>query len=111
MMTREPLTIKDIKPDYIEYTNGTKEAILWRAKGSLDTEPCPFCKKRHWHGQPEGGRSPHCVKTDRKFNPQYTAKDGAILHQQDGYHLKEYEPTPGQRSKDRAREKKRLSKV
>ena len=68
--------------------NGKAHPIIWRKKGSKDgeTDPCPFCDKRHFHGQNEGHRVAHCPSTA----PKSVFIHGVELFRKDGYFLKEY---------------------
>ena len=77
-----------------ELVNGKKYAILWRKKGSDLTDKCPFCEKKHAHGEGEGHRVAHCMDRYRrgKFYPPhgFTAKDGTYFPPKSGYIIREY---------------------
>ncbi len=62
--------------------------ILPRNRKKQETDKCPFCKSKHGHGNADGHRIAHC---GTKFeNANYTANDGTVLFQKDGYILKNY---------------------
>lgn len=78
----------------VEYENddGWSFAVLWRDSEQSQTDVCPFCSKRHFHGVGDGHRSAHCEKVwqknGEKIKSEVSAEDGTVLKQQDGYIIK-----------------------
>lgn len=69
--------------DLVEYEvlENIPYLILWRDSLDSATAPCGFCGIRHFHGVPDGHRTPHCATKDAVV----VAKDGVTLHQTHGY--------------------------
>jgi len=76
--------MKKASEEQIEYEiSGEKAfAILRRSTVKKPTDHCPFCGKRHMHGEGEGHRVAHCL--DDVSRPEI-AVDDVILRQSDGY--------------------------
>lgn len=64
--------------------------ILDRIAGAEKTVPCAFCGERHIHGWAEGHRIAHCTSPvlGTGTKDSVTAPDGTVLHQKDGYILR-----------------------
>jgi len=82
-----------------EEIDGRKFPIIWRKKGKEETDPCPYCGKKHIHGTAEGHRIAHCVgkRLERKIIPTdqmgVYLSDGTYVEQNAGYVLREYSNT------------------
>jgi len=48
--------------------------ILYRDTSCSPTDPCPFCGKRHQHGNTDGYRVAHCVLKSHSNNDAYILK-------------------------------------
>ncbi len=60
-------------------------AVLRRTDSADATHTCAFCGRTHKHGQGDGHRIAHCVRTIRS---EVQAADGTILNVKDGYIVK-----------------------
>lgn len=65
-----------------EWLNGHEYILLWRDTEELPTDYCPFCGKRHTHGQGDGHRTEHCAFGIKVFTRK---SDGKIFEQCKGY--------------------------
>jgi hypothetical protein len=65
---------------YATFEDGKKYAIIYRKIGNQTTLRCPFCNKKHEHGNEEGHRIAHC-----KEQISLSLADGTILSNVDGY--------------------------
>lgn len=79
-----------------EIHNGKKYPILWRKRGSEETDTCKFCLKKHKHGKGDGHRIKHCTDIiDRRARvirsvQGYFLSDGTYVDPNDGYILMDY---------------------
>jgi hypothetical protein len=84
------------RPQYELQENGTPIGIIWRKKGQMETNRCPFCKRKHRHGISEGGRVPQCTNivtrkgTFKREDLFFIANDGTLVQQQLIYIIKHY---------------------
>ena len=69
-----------------EILDGYPYPIIWRKRGEMVTDPCPFCGEVHSHSIGEGLRAVHCKK-DRLTDVVY---DGIIMSFKRGYVIREY---------------------
>jgi hypothetical protein len=65
-----------------EWLNGYEYIVLWRETEESPTDFCPFCGKRHTHGQGDGHRTEHCAFGNETFTRK---SDGKIFEQNKGY--------------------------
>ncbi len=74
--------------DEVEYeVHGLRAyAVLRRDSEDSETDPCPFCGRRHTHGTGDGHRVSHCP--DLGLRKEIKTKDGITLSQSDGYLIK-----------------------
>ena len=93
------------RPKY-ELSDEKMLAILWRKKGSKESDPCIFCGNTHVHGTGEGHRNSHCLQDSMKGIPpkfyhvleekgknpisEIKFEDGTVIRKEDGYILREY---------------------
>ena len=59
--------------------------VLWRDTEKSPTEFCPWCGKRHFHGQIDGHRAAHCTFGKKTFTRR---SDGKVFKQSQGYIVK-----------------------
>ena len=65
-----------------EWREGNEYIVLWRGTEESPTDYCPFCGKRHTHGQGDGHRTEHCAFGNDTFTRK---SDGKIFKQSQGY--------------------------
>jgi hypothetical protein len=57
-------------------------AVLRRDSERGETDPCPFCGRRHTHGDGDGHRVAHCSSAETRREIQV---EGVTLRKSDGY--------------------------
>ena len=72
-----------------EWQNGEEYIVLWRETEDSPTDYCPFCGKRHSHGQGDGHRTSHCAFGNDTFTRK---SDGKIFKQSRGYVVRTKKP-------------------
>ena len=65
-----------------EWLEGNEYIVLWRETEESPTAFCPFCGKRHTHGQGDGHRTEHCAFGNETF---VRKSDGKIFESRRGY--------------------------
>jgi hypothetical protein len=65
-----------------EFQDGKEYIVLWRDTEESPTEFCPFCGKRHTHGQGDGHRETHCAFGEETF---IRKSNGKVFKQSQGY--------------------------
>ncbi|MFW8602511.1 GIY-YIG nuclease family protein [Desulfobacterota bacterium M19] len=65
-----------------EIQDGKEFIVLWRDTEKSPTEFCPWCGKRHAHGQGDGHRVTHCAFGEETF---IRNSDGKVFNQSQGY--------------------------
>ena len=76
--------LSTIEPE-TEFHDGKEYVVLWRDTEESPTEFCPWCGKRHTHGQGDGHRVTHCGFGQETFTRN---SDGKVFNQSQGYIIK-----------------------
>jgi hypothetical protein len=77
--------IESIKEVEYEVIDSKAYAVLRRNTETSETDPCPFCDKRHHHGTNDGHRVAHCSGPECK---EELEAGNVTLRKADGYILK-----------------------